>query len=55
MKVYTIGAGTNGMAQCAHPTLHRSTVLRQMPVQIDEELLQEIAERSSGQTLRHGF
>ena len=53
VKVYTIGAGTNGMAPVRAPDPFTGRqVLRQMPVQIDEELLQEIAERSSGQYFR---
>jgi Ca-activated chloride channel family protein len=49
VKVYTIGAGTNGLApvRVADPFSGRS-VLRSMPVQIDEETLKKIAEISGG-------
>jgi Ca-activated chloride channel family protein len=49
VKVYTIGAGTNGLApvRVADPFTGRS-VLRSMPVQIDEDTLKKIAEISGG-------
>ncbi len=53
IKVYTIGAGTTGMApvRVRDPFTGRS-VLRPMPVEIDEETLREIARRTGGQYFR---
>jgi Ca-activated chloride channel family protein len=49
IKVYTVGAGTNGVApiRVEDPFTGRS-VLRQVPVEIDEATLREIAERTGG-------
>ena len=53
IKVYTIGAGTNGMApvRLNDPRSGRS-VLRRVPVEIDEETLKVIAERTGGRYFR---
>ena len=53
VKVYTIGAGTNGTApvRVKDPFSGR-TVLRPMRVEIDEKTLQEIAERTDGRYFR---
>ena len=53
VKVYTIGAGTNGMApvRIKDPFSGRS-VLRSIPVQIDEDSLKEIAEKTGGAYFR---
>jgi len=53
IKTYTIGLGTNGMA--LSPFQQRSDgsfVYRRVKVEIDEELLQEIAEVTGGQYFR---
>jgi Ca-activated chloride channel family protein len=53
VKVYTIGAGTTGLApvRVRDPFSGRS-VLRPVPVEIDEESLREIARRTGGQYFR---
>jgi Ca-activated chloride channel family protein len=53
IKVYTIGAGTTGVApvRSRDPFTGRS-VLRPMPVEIDEVTLREIARRTGGQYFR---
>jgi Ca-activated chloride channel family protein len=53
IKVYTVGAGTNGVApiRVEDPFTGR-TVLQQMPVEIDERTLQGIAERTGGRYFR---
>lgn len=53
VKVYTIGAGTNGLApvRVQDPFTGRD-VLRQMPVEIDEKTLEDIAERTGGRYYR---
>ncbi len=51
IKVYTIGVGTRGMAP--YPVRRGPFVTRQnMEVQIDEELLKEIAQKTDGQYYR---
>lgn len=52
IKIYTIGAGTRGMAQIPVRTRDGRTVLQQTRVVIDEELLHEIATRTGGQYFR---
>lgn len=53
VKVYTIGAGTNGLAPVRVPDpFTGESVLRPMPVEIDEETLQSIADRTGGQYFR---
>ena len=53
VKVYTIGAGTTGLApvRVRDPFTGRS-VLRSMPVEVDEATLQEIARRTGGRFFR---
>jgi len=53
VKVYTVGAGTNGWAPVrAVDPFSGATVLRRMRVVIDEETLQEVAERTGGKYFR---
>lgn len=53
VKVYSIGAGTEGFAPIpTQDPFTGRTVLRQMPVQIDEEILMEIADRTGGRYFR---
>lgn len=54
VKVYTIGIGTNGMADTPWSRDPRTGKLnfRKQQVQIDEKLLQEIAEQTDGQYFR---
>lgn len=53
VKVYTIGAGSNGMApvRVENPFTGQPE-LRQVAVQIDEETLREVAERTGGRYFR---
>lgn len=53
IKVYTIGAGTTGLApvRVKDPFTGRPT-LRSMPVEVDEETLKEVAERTGGRFFR---
>jgi Ca-activated chloride channel family protein len=48
IKVYAIGAGTTGFAPVPVQAPGGQTVLRQAYVQIDEETLQQIAQRTGG-------
>ena len=53
VKVYTIGAGTTGMAPVrVRDPFSGKLVLRPMPVEVDEATLKEIAERTGGQYFR---
>nr|HEX4318970.1 VWA domain-containing protein [Kofleriaceae bacterium] len=52
VKVYTIGAGTNGIAPIRIPTQDGGSELRQMRVSIDETLLRKIADRTGGRYFR---
>jgi len=53
VKVYTIGAGTTGMAPVrVRDPFSGEMVLRPMPVEVDETTLQEIADRTGGQYFR---
>lgn len=53
VKVYTIGAGTTGVAPVrVRDPLSGREVLRQMRVEIDEETLEAIAERTGGRYFR---
>ena len=52
VKVYTIGAGTNGMAPIRVDRGDGQTELMQMPVSIDEKLLREIADKTGGRYFR---
>jgi Ca-activated chloride channel family protein len=51
IRVYTIGVGTEGMAP--YPvTTPFGTQIRNIPVEIDEETLQEIAQNTGGEYFR---
>jgi Ca-activated chloride channel family protein len=52
VKVYTIGAGTNGVAPIRVDRGDGMTQLMQMPVEIDEKMLRKIADRTHGQYFR---
>ena len=53
IKVYTIGAGKDGVAPVrVRDPLSGQMVLRAMPVEIDEETLRTIAERTGGRYFR---
>jgi Ca-activated chloride channel family protein len=52
IRVYTVGAGTNGVAPIRVDRGDGMTQLMQMPVEIDEALLRRIAERTGGQYFR---
>jgi Ca-activated chloride channel family protein len=48
IKVYTVGAGSTGIAPMPYRTADGRTVLRPVPVEIDEATLARIAERTGG-------
>jgi Ca-activated chloride channel family protein len=52
IKVYTIGAGTNGVAPIRVPREDGRSDLMQMRVSIDETLLRKIADRTGGRYFR---
>jgi Ca-activated chloride channel homolog len=52
VKVYTIGAGTTGVAPIRVPRGDGSTELRQVQVSIDETMLRRIADKTHGQYFR---
>jgi len=52
VKVYTIGAGTNGMAMYPVHNPLFGKQYRQVPVQIDEEVLQKISAQTEGRYFR---
>ena len=53
IKVYTIGIGTNGMAEFPYAYGPNGTFLfRMMPVEIDEKLMKSIASKTGGQYFR---
>lgn len=52
VKVYTIGAGTNGIAPIRVPRGDGSSDLMQVQVSIDETTLRKIADRTGGQYFR---
>lgn len=53
IKVYTIGIGTNGMAESPYAYSPSGELLfRMMPVEIDEALLKEIAQKTDGKYFR---
>lgn len=52
IKVYTIGAGTNGVAPIRDPRGDGSRELMQMEVHIDEDMLRKIADKTHGQYFR---
>ena len=53
IKVYTIGVGKKGKAEMPYATDFRGNLIyKNLPVNIDEELLQEIAETTRGEYFR---
>lgn len=53
IKVYTIGIGTNGMAEFPYAIAPNGQFLfRMMPVEIDEKLMQSIARKTGGRYFR---
>ncbi|NQT32670.1 MAG: VWA domain-containing protein [Candidatus Omnitrophica bacterium] len=52
VRVYTIGAGTKGLAPYPVKDMFGDIVLRPIPVEIDEELLEEIAQMTHGEYFR---
>ena len=54
VKVYTIGAGSTGIAHMRVPDGRGGTVLRATAVEIDEATLRDIAERTGGRYFRAG-
>jgi len=52
IKVYTVGAGTNGMAPVRVTDPFGRRVLDRMPVEIDEKMLKGIAEKTGGRYFR---
>jgi Ca-activated chloride channel family protein len=52
IKVYTIGAGTKGMAPFPARDLFGNKVYRPMPVDIDEETLEKVAKTTGGRYFR---
>jgi Ca-activated chloride channel family protein len=52
VKVYTIGAGTTGVAPIRIPLQGGGSELRQIEVSIDETLLRKIADKTHGQYFR---
>ncbi len=52
IKVYTVGAGTNGMAPVRVTDAFGRRFLSRMPVEIDEKMLRAIAEKTSGRYFR---
>lgn len=51
-KVFTVGAGTNGMAPVRVNDPFGRSFLQRMPVEIDEKMLKSIAERTGGRYYR---
>ena len=54
VKVYTIGAGSTGIAHMRVPNGRGGTALRAVAVEIDEETLRDVAERTGGRYFRAG-
>lgn len=52
IKVYTIGVGKNGMAPYPAYDMFGQLIFQQMPVEIDEETLTEISEKTNGKYFR---
>ncbi|GGB83654.1 BatA protein [Flavobacterium suaedae] len=53
IKVYTIGLGTNGNAQFPYAKTGNGRILyRMMPVEIEEDLMKEIAKKTDGKYFR---
>jgi len=52
IKVYTIGAGTRGLAPYPARDMFGNTVYQRMQVDIDEKTLREVADKTGGQYFR---
>jgi len=52
IKIYTIGAGTKGLAPYPVKDFFGNVMLRPMPVEIDEETLKKVAEITGGRYFR---
>ena len=52
IRIYTIGAGTTGTAPYPVTDIFGRTIYQQVPVDIDEELLQRIADETGGEYFR---
>ena len=52
IKVYTVGAGTRGMAPYPVQDVFGRTVMRQVEVEVDEETLRQIADITGGKFFR---
>ncbi|MBT3635278.1 MAG: VWA domain-containing protein [Candidatus Marinimicrobia bacterium] len=52
IKIYTVGAGTRGMAPYPIQDVWGRTVMRQIEVEVDEETLKEIAKITDGKFFR---
>lgn len=52
VKVYTVGAGTNGMAPVRATDPFGRSFLTRMPVEIDEKMLKAIADKTGGRYFR---
>lgn len=52
IRVYTIGVGTRGKAKYPVPDLFGNMTYQYMPVEIDEPLMKEIAEKTGGEYFR---
>jgi Ca-activated chloride channel family protein len=48
IKVYTIGIGTNGMAESIRGWTKWSVLFQMMKVEIDEQLMKSIAKKTDG-------
>lgn len=52
VKIYTIGAGTRGLAPYPVPDMFGNIVLRPVEIEIDEDLLRKIADTTGGKYYR---
>jgi Ca-activated chloride channel family protein len=52
VRIYTIGAGTKGLAPYPVKDMFGNTVLRPVQIEIDEDLLERIAETTGGEYFR---
>lgn len=52
IRVYTIGVGTRGKAKYPVPDIFGNTTYQYMPVEIDEPLMKEIAQKTGGEYFR---
>jgi Ca-activated chloride channel family protein len=52
IKVYTIGIGTNGMAEFPYGWTKWSVLFQMMKVEIDEQLMKSIAKKTDGRYFR---